>query len=698
KQDHDVFPTADGQQNYLFAFGLFPRLTIGGRGAVVDQRGREFLERDLSANAQFLILEEEDWIPALAIGSQDIGGGATFFSANYAVVSKTFFGRLRGSLGLGVGPKTLEGVFGGVELAVNRYVTLMAEYDTSDFNFAARIFPLPKSLEGWGIPSPTIDIGLQDFDEFILAVGFRVPLGEVKYRRQRELYEGRRIQRSRATASRFERESPLASVALSETSAQVEGREERLELVNPGASGDSVGDSEGTRSEDGETKGDPQEDSSIQLVNPGAGDKPADDLESIDRALAKSPIGSESLPKSAAAVESALVEEGFENVRAEIRDGSLLIVEYENRIFARDELVGLGVVLGIAVETAPGYARTVRVITKRVNLPVLLVECELDEFRDFANGDTDSEAYRGQIRISNHVTSVERASDDTVERNRAWFRTDVFFRPGIATEVLTENSEGEIRFDLLPDAHMQLTPGTSLNARFRIPITATDGFPGGESDGGLDRLLVHQAARIPWGSDQVTGLTQLSLGRYADGIVGVSNETSLTLFEGWAAVSATIGQVGDSFGDLDYTVALGSISLRYPDWNARVRVQGGRFETRDTGVAVDISRFFGNTEIGLFLRHGDDESVGGVRIAIPLTLSRELPPYLVRPRLPDVFAYQQSTTVFTNRNDLVRNVAQPLRTGRGIDRVFWNRDRLFPAYVKRNLHVLRDAARRWVGE
>src|SRR5262249_8776331 len=96
-RDRHVFPSVDRQQNFNFAFGFLPRLTIGGRGTVAtDATGVDFV-RDISANAQVLLLEDKSWWPSVAVGLEDIGGGATFFRSGYVTLSKTLFGRLRGT-------------------------------------------------------------------------------------------------------------------------------------------------------------------------------------------------------------------------------------------------------------------------------------------------------------------------------------------------------------------------------------------------------------------------------------------------------------------------------------------------------------------------------------------------------------------------------------------------------------------------
>src|SRR6516165_3942906 len=85
------------------------------------------LARDISANAQLLLLEDKSWWPGIAVGLEDIGGGASFFRSGYVTLSKTLFGRLRGTVGVGTGPDVLKGPFAGAELALNRFVTLLGQ-------------------------------------------------------------------------------------------------------------------------------------------------------------------------------------------------------------------------------------------------------------------------------------------------------------------------------------------------------------------------------------------------------------------------------------------------------------------------------------------------------------------------------------------------------------------------------------------
>lgn len=626
-RDPEIFRGVDRQQNFNFALGFLPRVTIGGRGAVTTdtapRRRRhggilvDNITDDLSANLQLLLLEDKRWWPAVAVGLQDIGGGAQHFRSRYIVLSKSLFGRVRGTVGFGTGPDVLDGPFGGVELALNRFVTLLGEYDASAVNAGVRLFPLPEQWEAYGIPRPTVDVIWQEGGHLSWGIGFRTILGEAKFQAQ---------QAARAHKRYYRRGTALLA------------------------------------------------DASLQVV-------------------------SEQL-------QAELIERGLENVRVTVirlEVGVTVIVEYENRRYNRNELDALGFVMGLAALRTPPLITHLRVIAKEINIPVLDVATSVEAFLAFVNEQLSAGAFAQQLQITQQVQwplSTVTPEAATGISHRSWLKLDVFLRPGIETALLTELGAAEMRFSLLPDAYMQLTPGTVMNVRADIPVTSTSHFPRTLPDPTVDRVLLHQALRLPLGawSKWAAGLTQVSVGRFTREEVGIADETALTLLDGILLVKGTIARVGSSFADLDRWVALANGRVRYPPWDLTLSVTAGQFLDGDQGVAADLSRFFGNTEVGVFLRHSDNGSLAGLRFGIPLTLDKELPPWRVRPRLPDLFTYEQRTTVFTDRNVTRSDIGRTLTTGHDIERVYWNRDRLYPVYIRQHLDTLKQAVRRWIDE
>lgn len=153
-------PGATQQRSAFVSVGFLPRLTLVGRGTVMDNAFNQGV-RDLAASVSFLAVEEAGWRPSVAIAAQDVGGQAANFEARYAVASKTLFGRARISAGYGSGNNSLDGAFSGVEISPCRWVTLIAENDGRRRNAGVRLAPLGDWGAERGI-EPTVDLVWRD--------------------------------------------------------------------------------------------------------------------------------------------------------------------------------------------------------------------------------------------------------------------------------------------------------------------------------------------------------------------------------------------------------------------------------------------------------------------------------------------------------------------------------------------------------
>jgi hypothetical protein len=615
KSDLNVLQSKpDEQLNFTFAVGLLPRVTIGGRGTETNPDQ----SRDISANLQLLLLQEGIWWPAIAVGFQDISGGNAIFESNYLVASKSFLGRVRGTVGFGTGPDTLEGVFAGVEFALNRFITLMGEYDGDDINTGIRLFPLPKKFEAYGVPRPTVDLIWQDGNDFAWGISLRSTLGEAKFQ----------AQRAARAHKRYHRWLPASNAEVS--------------------------------------------------------------LQTVSEQL-----------------QTALIAHGFENVRVTMvslkQDKIAAVVEYENRRYNRDELHGLGLVLGLTATRMPPQVLYMSMIVKEVNTPVLQFTTAVDDFFAFLNEQMSDHTFARQAHISQQIQWPAELGTPVAEtrlRHRSWFKVDAILRPGIETLLFWDFGVADVRFRLLPDAFMHVTPGTVVNVRGNIPVTQTAGFRKPLDDPQVDRILLHQALRLPLGkwSRVASGMTQFSVGRFTEEEIGIANETAFVFVDGVLFFKSTLARVGASLDDIDRWVALANGRVRYPSWDLTLSVTGGLFRDGDTGITADVSRFFGSTEIGIFLRHSDHGSLAGIRLGVPLTPAKELKPIYVRPRFPELFTYEQRTTVFTDRNILRADIGRSLPMGHEIERVYWNRDRLYPVYIQQHVDTLKQAVRLWIDD
>ncbi|UFS70067.1 YjbH domain-containing protein [Geomonas sp. RF6] len=121
--------------NYFFNVGFFSIVELGGR--LTEAPG---LMRDLSANVKVKVpfIPKGYYLPDVAFGLADVGGGASWLQTKYAVATETL-GPLRATIGYGTGPDRMKGVFGGAEVTLCDWVHLLAEHDTRDTNAGVKI-------------------------------------------------------------------------------------------------------------------------------------------------------------------------------------------------------------------------------------------------------------------------------------------------------------------------------------------------------------------------------------------------------------------------------------------------------------------------------------------------------------------------------------------------------------------------------
>jgi Exopolysaccharide biosynthesis protein YbjH len=132
---------------YGASFGLFENLEVGVTGYDFKHGGGT----NALINAKYRLVPESKSVPAIAVGAVDISDEFNVDPSIYLVISKalgmvspggTTGLQLRGHVGVGQG--IYDTVFGGVDLILTPRLLLMAEYDSSDFNFGARLGLTPE--------------------------------------------------------------------------------------------------------------------------------------------------------------------------------------------------------------------------------------------------------------------------------------------------------------------------------------------------------------------------------------------------------------------------------------------------------------------------------------------------------------------------------------------------------------------------
>ena len=134
--DYDA-PMAE-QENFLAGIGFLSSVELTGK--LVENVGRA---RDLSGNIKYKIPFNQEYMPNIAIGWQDLGSAANFYGNRYIVLDKEF-SFLRASLGYGdstndLGEDRMNGFFGGIEAQFIEEISIMAEHDGEENHLAFRV-------------------------------------------------------------------------------------------------------------------------------------------------------------------------------------------------------------------------------------------------------------------------------------------------------------------------------------------------------------------------------------------------------------------------------------------------------------------------------------------------------------------------------------------------------------------------------
>jgi hypothetical protein len=413
---------------------------------------------------------------------------------------------------------------------------------------------------------------------------------------------------------------------------------------------------------------------------------------SVSALVAPSPADGE---RSVNAVSRALVDEGLENVRVALAGataGAVISITYENRRYWWDEWEALGAVMAAIARHAPADAIRADITTLRLDMPVMRITTDVSAIRGFLNGSLETAAFARRLDVSGNGAGGAPLTGPAANSSR--WRLDLTVKPQIETQLMTEVSVTEERINVLPEATLQLGRGITITARKAVPVYTTDKFFTTIADPNADRLLA-SIARPLAGVAGLNGFTQVSVGRFGHREVGVSDEMDVVIAGGRASVGGMFAVFGETFGQMDRSVALGTFRWRDAPLGLTATVTAGRYLNGDVGGGVALQRLFGPVEIAFSMASTDFQSVARMRVAVPLGPPHDARPGPVRLRWPGYYDQEIQSTIFADYPVLRRDVALPLETGNELWRVVRQRDRLVTPMLLAHLDDVRAAAARW---
>jgi hypothetical protein len=614
------------QDNYFFSLGVFRYLEGGIRLFEAPGQGR-----DLSANFKLQVPAIPRHLPQLAIGVQDVAGGAPHLRTTYAVMSQEL-APLRLSLGYGRGPDRLDGPFGGIELRLARWLYLLAEHDTHRAAAGLRLRTPPRLLPAGLSMGLALRAPLQRLDEVDFAVNLQIPLSP----RPISVRQGAQAEPSAAAALHAEpRQAPPAA--------------------SPG-------------------------------VPPGAPVPHSEVHHEVSRQLAAlrrrlAACGFENIQVGSIGNETFYLE--FENSRFNHNEldglgvalGTVLqdLPVVFNQLVVRLKNSNLPVFeLAAPVEPLRAFF-----FSNSGSAPPASV---LARLRASLQASPPAMVRPAGLVLAPTVGNPQRGHSVLV------------LHPGLDTTVGTEYGVFDYRLSLKADLFNHLWTGAMLNSRADFPLTWSDNFaPGGRfhdhNDPVLQRLLFSQTFRL------APALTsQVGAGLYQEQVNGVLSETIWSPGDGRHRFRLRLGHFDPKGAAARHSSGLASYRLYVPGLDLALEATAGRFYGGDEGVQIELKRYFADTYVSAVFTE-TDERIVAFRISFPLTPRRDLPPGLLQVRGSERFTYELQSVLAERggSNPLVFGQGEIPQTAMHLERAFFNGDRLNRLYLLEHLPRLREA-------
>ncbi|MDX1695378.1 MAG: YjbH domain-containing protein [Ketobacteraceae bacterium] len=633
--------------NVMGSFGVFPHVEISGRIAWFNTHSNLFEEegepRDLSANIKINIpYIPNNWFQ-LAIGKQDIGGEADFFSTKYIAASKTL-GPFRFDIGYGSNSANdrLDGEFGGVEFAPFDWISIIAEYDAQDVNSGFRL----STPENWLPEGFRVDLTVladtsheNSAGRSFYGINVKFPLGGG--------FTGKRPDQPAR--------QPLASVAPRKDQKRMVLAQSRI------------------------IKRLPQRQETTTDLAPQA-------------VTHSSQPGMPNNPSKLANIQSKIESLGFDRVSVGTRQNQL-VVAFENNIYNRSELDAIGVVLAWIAREASDYPRATLVL-KNQGIPVISVETNPSRYYEFLKNNEPAPIY-AYYPSSSDMDAVNWYSD----KSQGFIpKPRITISPVLNSGIATEYGVWDYSFGAAINGAIHLWPGAIASATYTQELDSSEDFDedgpfrGARIKNDIKEMTIQQG--LKFGS---LIYNNLHLGKIRYDYSGFQNQT---LFHDPSGQH----QLSFRFGDYEHedtaeTKDFQLLSYRYywPAYDVAITTTAGEFWDGDKGYRVNTLFRFGDQTVELFYKDVEapitEEQTEFIGIAwtLPLTPQRDWDSDYLQVKGNEAWRWGMQTRINNDRNTVSFGAADIAIPEWTLERSYLNNDKLSPEYLYRNIDRIRKS-------
>jgi hypothetical protein len=332
-----------------------------------------------------------------------------------------------------------------------------------------------------------------------------------------------------------------------------------------------------------------------------------------------------------------LVAQGFANVAAVARGGCLLVT-YENARYRDDRRALREAAELLTPRLRQGDRLVLLPTTRGVPLVSAHFAAPANDSGE-ARGDEPSAADVPEILLD--VSRAAEALSGVPRESTSFRRVDVVVHPWFQAVFGDFDNPVASRTGVAPELRMDLRRGLSVSAQ--ALITLQDDLPTGESRVRPGWITVNQLVRLP--HDVFVSATA---GTFNPDRYGADVEARAFLANGRLSVGAELGLTGGASyaregwyrTPMRDRTALVDVLCWVAPYDLLLQATAGAFLDDQRGVRLDVSRRFGELEIGWFLLTSEEGENGGLVLRIPLLPRRYGRPAPIRLRTAETYRWQ----------------------------------------------------------
>jgi len=394
-------------------------------------------------------------------------------------------------------------------------------------------------------------------------------------------------------------------------------------------------------------------------------------------------------------------ELGFTNIKLG-KSGQVNIVVFENHLFNHSYMDSFAIVFAQAYRFLGGVSNLTAVMLKQ-QVPIFAVKIDMQNYADFISGKVTVDKLRNSTEAfylsSNYLKNVNWLPGAIVQ-NKSPVKIEV--RPELNTNVGTEFGIFDYSLGVTTKVDIPITKGVNIIASATLPISNTDNFDNGKVFG-LRRLgaKLNQVA-IQKFMKPATSLSLLSgLGYGSIGDDGFATGEAVALWQpgqGKNQFAMRVTHMKSSEKNIeDETMALVSYKINWDDkYNTSAGITYGQHYNKDKGVTAAVSRYFGDTELSVYMKgRAKDDLSGGMSISLPLTPRKDKKLGNMVVKGSPSFGYGLETTIKDPAHPTQNRLRYDMLLAPGFENNlngFYDRLRITPAHFLNNLDRLKEAS------